>query len=327
MLDKFLGKDHKRELEALNSEISRLEKENEKLRLRLSKREEKAAQDPARIQELSESLNKAETKVRVLEHELSAFKNLSPADDSHSFGRFVLSKKESLEFAEKILLLARNYNVRAFYLPPDGLPGGSEDFLDERMKEFSESAESETGIFFFYELENNPFFFYAVIPPFFVSGISGRVPAEECAGYFVDLLSAQRNILFVCAHAGSSFIGLASEEGFLSGKYVETGVKEKHSKGGWSQKRFERLREEDIKKHGDKVRGAYEEFIRDSGLIPESVILCGEPTLGEYIFSGIHQGSDGKIPLIKKTIDAKPEKHAGEKIAKEIWSSVWYRVV
>ncbi|UUX91433.1 Vms1/Ankzf1 family peptidyl-tRNA hydrolase [Methanoplanus endosymbiosus] len=327
MLDKFLGKDHKRELEALNSEIFRLGKENEKLRLRLSKREEKAAQDPAKIQELSEALNRAETKVRVLEHELSALKDMSTADDSPSYSRFTLSRRESLGFTEKILLLAGNYSVRACYLPPDGLSDLTEDFLDERMRELSESVRSDTGIFFFYEPENDPFFFFAVIPPFSVSGISGRIPAEECAGHLMDSLSGRRDISFVCAHAGSSFIGLASEEGFLSGKYIETGVKEKHSKGGWSQKRFERLREEDIKKHGDKVRESYEDFIRDSGLIPDSVVLCGEPALSEYIISGIHNSGGGSAPLIKKIIDAKPEKHAGERIVKEIWSSVWYRIV
>jgi len=324
MLDKFLGKAHKSELEALNSEISRLEKENEKLRQRLFKREEKAAQDPAKIQVLSESLKRAETKVGVLEHELSVLKEMNPEDDSRSYSRFILSRKDSLEFTEKILLLAEKYNVRAFFLPPGGLIG-SDDFPDERIREFSESVTSDTGIFFFYEPEKDPFFFYAVLPPFAVPEISGRLPAEDCAGFLTDSLTGSRNISFLCAHAGSSFIGMASEEGFISGKYIETGVKEKHSKGGWSQKRFERLREEDIKKHGDKVRDGYEDFIRETGLLPDSVVLCGEPALGEYIISGIHQ-SGVEVPVIKKNIDAKPEKHAGEKIVKEIWSSVWYRI-
>ena len=60
--------------------------------------------------------------------------------------------------------------------------------------------------------------------------------------------------LIVSAHAGDTFLGVAmSRAGFEVMELVESQVKEKHSKGGWSQKRFERLREEDIKNHLDLI--------------------------------------------------------------------------
>ena len=63
-----------------------------------------------------------------------------------------------------------------------------------------------------------------------------------------------------------------SREGFEVKELVETQVKEKHSKGGWSQKRFERLREEDIKNHLDAVQ---EKLAQLRGQIRKHCEICG----------------------------------------------------
>ena len=57
-------------------------------------------------------------------------------------------------------------------------------------------------------------------------------------------------VLVISAHAGDTLIGIALSSGrFEVQEAVKSQVKEKHSKGGWSQKRFERLRDEDIRNH------------------------------------------------------------------------------
>jgi len=58
------------------------------------------------------------------------------------------------------------------------------------------------------------------------------------------------------AHAGETFVGVMENEGFVEHEIIRSSVMGKHSKGGWSQKRFERLVEEDVKHHADKVRDA-----------------------------------------------------------------------
>ena len=72
-----------------------------------------------------------------------------------------------------------------------------------------------------------------------------------------------------------------SREGFEVKEFVESQVKEKHSKGGWSQKRFERLREEDIKNHVDAVLDKLSVLLAKYGTIVKYAVLSGDESLIE----------------------------------------------
>lgn len=88
-----------------------------------------------------------------------------------------------------------------------------------------------------------------------------------------DLLDAVRKrFLFIHVSAGGSGIGMFEDADLVEGKVVRSEVKSKHKKGGYSQKRFERLREQQIGNHMDEVEEVLEEFL-EKGF--EKVVLTG----------------------------------------------------
>ncbi|KUG19249.1 peptide chain release factor [hydrocarbon metagenome] len=321
MLERFLGKDCRQKIEALESEVDGLVGENERLRKRLQKRNEKAEEDPAERQALFRALRKAETRIQGLEHELSLLKEARAGEAGDPFERILLSGSESLLLLDRISRFGECCTVRSFYIPQGG-DGAGVVHPGEAARRFLESLKTDTGVFLTYDAGVPRLFAFAAVPPF---PCTEEVPSSspECIERFREVLAGQRNVLFVSAHAGSTFVGMASEEGLLAGRYVETEVKEKHSKGGWSQKRFERLREEDVQQHADRARAAFNELAREAGAIAEEIVLCGNLALAENIAQD--QVRSGRR-ISYRRIDAKPGRDVGERIAKEIWSAVWYRI-
>jgi 6-phosphogluconate dehydrogenase len=70
----------------------------------------------------------------------------------------------------------------------------------------------------------------------------------------------------------------------------------KHAKGGWSQKRFQSLVEEDVKHHADKVRTALAPMIEKNRDL-QWVIAGGEGKLVKMILEGYD------YPVIMKSMD------------------------
>jgi hypothetical protein len=319
MLDKFLNRGKEEEKELLLNTIKGLEKDNENLRKRLSKRETKAAEDPARRQELEESLKKALTKIGVLEHELEVCRSEKNDSRDSSFNSCRLSQRESLEF---INLLSSLRSEKGELLSVYGSPGDDEILSKVPVQEIADIIRDDqegTGFALFQGDGTELLPVFAVIPPFPVESsysVSGNFyeTAELSA-----ILNSERAAAFVLAHAGESFIGIADAKNVLFGELVRTGVKEKHSKGGWSQKRFERLREEDIRHHAEKAANAFDSMMDSHADIADYLVLMGDLRLAEAIAA--------KCPLerIIRTTDIKPDRHCGEALRKEIWSSVWFR--
>ena len=87
-------------------------------------------------------------------------------------------------------------------------------------------------------------------------------------------------VLVVSAHAGETFLGVAlSREGFEAEEMVESSVMGKHSKGGWSQKRFERLREEEIKSHADLAAERLAALMDKYKTLLKYAVLSGDESL------------------------------------------------
>ncbi|ADN37395.1 conserved hypothetical protein [Methanolacinia petrolearia DSM 11571] len=319
MLDKFLNRGAEEEKERLLNTIRDLEKDNESLRKRLSKREKKAAEDPARRQELEESLKKALTKIGVLEHELEACRNENNDSSGPSFKSFKLSLRESMEFID---LLSSLRSEKGELLSVYGTPGDDEILSKvpvQGIADFILDDQGDTGFVLFHGGGSELLPVFASFPPFPVeSSFSVSGNSYETAELSA-ILNSERAAAFVLAHAGESFIGIADAKNVLFGELVRTGVKEKHSKGGWSQKRFERLREEDIRHHAEKAAAAFDSMMESHSDIVECLVLLGDIRLAEAIAAG------SPLERIIRTTDIKPDRHCGEALRKEIWSSVWFR--
>ena len=178
-------------------------------------------------------------------------------------------------------------------------------------------------------------------PPFPVSDSGWRLDYTFDTAQARELLELERNRVFciVLAHAGETFIGISNRDAFIDYEIVRSSVKKKHTKGGWSQRRFERLRDEDIKHHAEKAQGVFEKLIAEYKNELTMVVASGEQNLikeitgGDYEYRHRHQDQhqqqhprQHQFPVLIKSIDikAKIEKRNIDKIRVLACSARWY---
>ncbi|HJH28579.1 MAG TPA: peptide chain release factor-like protein, partial [Methanosarcinaceae archaeon] len=103
---------------------------------------------------------------------------------------------------------------------------------------------------------------------------------------------------------------------------VRSSVKAKHTKGGFSQKRFEKLRDEDIAHHIEKVQKIIKKVLDDDVDVNniDYIITGGDQQLVRHVMDGLADD----IPVIEKTMDVKIEKHNADAILKSALSSRRY---
>ncbi len=127
-------------------------------------------------------------------------------------------------------------------------------------------------------------------------------------------------VLVISAHAGDTFLGAAlGKEGFDEEEFVQSQVKEKHSKGGWSQKRFERLREEDIKNHIDEVIERLAKLKGKYGSVVRFAVVGGDPALLKQIMPSVG------LPVVQRRLERHDEKRL-DKLRDEIYGFTCYRI-
>ncbi len=161
-------------------------------------------------------------------------------------------------------------------------------------------------------------FAFLLIPPFPVQ----ESASWEGSNFTLDpiLEAAETPVLVVSAHAGDTFLGVAmSREGFEVKEFVESQVKEKHSKGGWSQKRFERLREEDIKNHVDAVLEKLSGLLAKYGTIVKYAVLSGDESLIKQIKPAIG------LPIVERRLEPHDEKQLNS-LLEEVYGFTCYRI-
>jgi predicted RNase H-like nuclease (RuvC/YqgF family) len=110
-----------------------------------------------------------------------------------------------------------------------------------------------------------------------------------------------------------------SREGFEVKELVESQVKEKHSKGGWSQKRFERLREEDIKNHVDAALEKLSVLLGKYGTIAKYAVLGGDESLIRQIAPSV------SLPVIERRLEPHDEKEL-DLLLEEVYGFTCYRI-
>ncbi|WFN36890.1 hypothetical protein L1994_00380 [Methanomicrobium antiquum] len=331
MIPRFFTKELQEKIETLEKRTAELEKENEKLRKRLFKRKEKIESQPALYQETAEELKRAKTVIESLENKIQALTDEKDnKNQKTSIQNFSLSKKESLDFLEKIQTIKSQSNTfYSVYLTPNetellrNYAGG--DIFGDEIIDFADGIKSETGLIGFFDSSPLSVACFFSSPPFppkkseiFKDSIFLTKQAE-------DIFSKNRQTAFILAHAGESVIGIASESGLIKSELIKTGVKEKHSKGGWSQKRFERLREEDIRRHIEKAGESFKELLAEYKGITDEIIISGDKKTG-FDIAGYSGDEFKDINRIYRHFDTKPDRYAGEKLAKDIWSARWYRL-
>jgi hypothetical protein len=99
---------------------------------------------------------------------------------------------------------------------------------------------------------------------------------------------------------------------------VESPVKEKHSKGGWSQKRFERLREEDIRNHADAVVQKLSELAGKYRSIARYAVVGGDPVLLKMILPALN------LPVVERRLERHDSKRL-DRLLDDVYGFTLYR--
>jgi hypothetical protein len=290
-----------------------LELDKEEFMRTLEKREEKIRKLTSANQEANLALKAAEQKAASTS--TVSFSSASAAEP----GEEKLPKSWKPGKRELDILLQR---LKACSSPKDDLlvasfpgPVPEEVSLPLQAKKAALAIKSPRGKIILYYPQ---LFALLLIPPF---------PIQESASwegstFQLDLFSevAETPVLVVSAHAGDTFLGVAmSREGFEVLEFVESQVKEKHSKGGWSQKRFERLREEDIKNHVDAVQEKLSMLLAKYGTIVKYAILSGDESLTRQIKPSIG------LPIIERRLETHDEKQL-DSLLEEVYGFTCYRI-
>ena len=313
------------EIDRLNSRIAKLESDLRGTKTQLEKKEALARQAVADRQEAEVRLNQELVRFQTISHELEKIRAESP-EKLEFRGTENLSPSAVQAYLSKL---------SSFHSPADDLltvylPYGTSfssvlsekvlDLIEEKTFTILERLDPETGLALFYDLHR--MICEAIVPPIPITSPSWQLGDSFETSSLEESLGKDYRMLVLILHAGESFIGFAPDARiFDTRELIRSSVKEKHSKGGFSQRRFERLREEDIAHHMGKVFEALEKVLEENSHI-DFIIMSGDSQLIKEIQRRLPLNLD----IIEKPSDIKVEKTSGEDILRTVLSSRRYRL-
>nr|QNO45242.1 hypothetical protein BNIHIJBA_00001 [Methanosarcinales archaeon ANME-2c ERB4] len=166
----------------------------------------------------------------------------------------------------------------------------------------------------------------AVVPPFVIERSNWVTADAFDLAPLEGMLAYDSTVCALYAHAGRTVVGIVrgggrdgdhgdGEGSEVCGEIVRTGVQAKHTKGGWSQRRFERGRDQDVEYHIMKVQEKLQSMMDDP---VEMIIAGGDLSLTRKMLAGT------KVPVIEKRVDVdgNPEDIA----IKVVWAGRLYRL-
>jgi len=301
----------KEEINALKARIRELEEENSKLRLRVGKKDEKTKKTVASGQEVNRELNEAKQQVISLENEIIKLKKETKGELDFRF-----SENFSHNRLEDLLILlgtmqSRTAALITIYLPKDetlaNMPSDIAAHIDSSQRALIEKIDSHTGKAIFFDTEK--VIKLVMLPVFPIT--RSKYSLERMFDMEPLKYSLQSDkTLVINAHAGETFIGIMEDDSFIEHNVIRSSVMGKHKKGGWSQKRFQSLVEEDIKHHSDKVRTALDPIMGKHRDI-QYIIAGGDGKLIRMILGGYD------YPVIMKSMDTVSTRNA-EQVLREV---------
>ena len=289
-MDLFGKRKLEERIEELEAERTRLEGEKEELLRTLEKREERIRKLSAAIQEANLALKAEEQRgtARASPASSQAARGESPEEHKPRARRLGLRDMDSLLERLQAVRSPREDLMTACYSrasPESGL-------LPEPLAKAASAINSQRGVII---LHCPQLFSLLLIPPFPIK----ESHSHEGADFSLDPIREmmEEPVLLVSAHAGDTFLGVClSRDKFEAEELVQSSVMGKHSKGGWSQKRFERLREEDVKAHVDLVTEKLEAMLGRYRPLLHYAVLSGEESLVRQIASSID------LPLVERKL-------------------------
>ncbi len=315
MLDIF----KKEEINSLKARIRELEEENRILSLQAEKKEDKTRKTVAARQVVETELNEANNQILSLENEIAKLRKDTKGELNFRFSENLTKNR----FDDILFLLgsiqSKTATLISIYLAGnetlENIPSDIKAHIESSERVLIEKIESNTGRAIFYDTER--IIKLVMLPVFPI------MRSEYSLKRVFDLEPMKKTftsdkILVINAHAGETFIGIIENDSFVEHEIIRSSVMGKHSKGGWSQKRFQSLVEEDIKHHADKVRTALHQMTGKNRDI-QHVIASGESKLIKMMLEGYD------LPLVFKSMEA-VSAHSAQQVLRDVMSVRVYGV-
>ncbi|MCJ7450348.1 MAG: hypothetical protein MUP58_01265 [Candidatus Nanohaloarchaeota archaeon QJJ-9] len=244
-MDLFGKKRLEKKIEELEDRLEKAEKEKEQLREKSEREEKRAKEAITRRQELEKNINRKEDKIKELEDKLEKDEPIKETEPETkivnvSEAKNVLKNLKKLEFGSKKALTRFRKKTKLFREK-----GGEVVFIDPTLVQ------------------------KAIYTP--ISLEKGEYREEK---FEVDRLEEMIDRRYCLVHAsiGGSGTALIDKKELKDSKIVKADIKSKHKKGGYSQKRFDRVREKQLDEHVDKLAGGVEELL-EKGF--EDILVSG----------------------------------------------------
>lgn len=320
LFGKISGKEQlELEIDRLNSRIVELELDIRGARTQVEKREKLARDAVADKQEAESRLNQELVRMQTLTHELETLRE----EASHKLefrGMEILSPTAVQAYLSKLASFqASSEELITVYLPPDTrlsdtLHEKLLGYLDESTRALLDRLDPETGLVLFHDIHH--MISEALVPPLPITGSSWHFNDRFEIETLREGLKTDFKMLVLLLHAGESFVGFAPDRlAFESEEVVRSSVKEKHTKGGFSQRRFERLRDEDIAHHLEKVMETVNKVLEAQADI-DCVIMSGDLQL----IKEVEKRLPFDLNIIEKSMDLKLERISGEEVLRAVLS-------
>ncbi len=273
MIDLLGKRKLEEEIEELRRTIGELEKRRDALLQTVDKRE-------AKIKKLTYAHQEVNRTLRAAEQKISALQAKAPAEETGEETGTVKARSHHLRPADLERLLDKLSTLRSSredlvsaYLREET------DVLPQEARDLADDVKGDRGLVI---LHCPLLFTLALVPPFPVKeAMTSEGRSFELAPLREML---ETPVLVISAHAGETLLDVTLGSKELAERVVvKSTVKEKHSKGGWSQKRFERLRKEDIRQHADLVVDRLSPLVESYRPHLAYAVISGEPVLTKLI--------------------------------------------
>lgn len=247
-VDKIFGREKLlARIDNLEAELAKHKEEKKRLAQELEKADRRKKDAVTKKQELERKINRQEDKIDSLKDQLEK-KEVIQSSIKKAKTNENLSRKSTVSFIKKLSSVKSDSNDMFTACIPSNAKLADVDQDAKFRYELSlnqlktiEKTESNTGKIIYY---SPSFLSYMIKPPLPVErdliNVSNKFLTEQLEESF------DKKVGFVFLAAGGSAIATFSDS--IEEKHIlDKNIKNQHKKGGFSQSRFERLREEQVK--------------------------------------------------------------------------------
>lgn len=316
--DKLLGRESlKRRINVLEERIENLQEEKKRLKEKTEKESKRAKEAVAEKQDLDEKINRQQDKIDSLKGRVNREEMVKDVVENKK-EKYKLNQEGLISLLSKLSSIESDReDLFSIYLPP-GMSLGKLDREGSLRSEMRlnqlqkiKDLDSNTGKVMFYSEGLIELLFKPPLP-------IDKEMWDKGEEFIVEPLKKQmenEDIGLIFLSAGGSGVSYFGEES----KAVKSEIKGKHKKGGFSQDRFSRLRDEQVEKHLDDVEKAIDELWESA---PKYIVFSGSSKLVKKFedrkISCLSEAKTFEKPLDFSKVTSKKDM---EKIADSFWNT------